>query len=108
MAVSVANVLQVPYQSSETRRRRSSTSPLDNSYELEGEPLLRSQLGLNNIEYSDVTIITGSESEEFPVTSGTYDPVNQKIHLQNAKTSKEVASTKNVEKVVARVESYGN
>lgn len=108
MAVTVSNVLSVPYRVVGNQKKTVMNVAFDSSYENEGEPLTRAQLGLNNIEYSDVTIITGSESEALPVSSGTYDPVAQKIHLQNAKTSKEVASTSNMEKVVARVESYGN
>ncbi|MGH2941060.1 MAG: hypothetical protein ACRDPE_23420 [Solirubrobacterales bacterium] len=108
MAVTATNALQVAYRIVGNQKKTVFNVAFDSSYESEGEPLTRAQLGLNSIEYSDVTILAGSESEEFPVSSGTYDPVAQKIHLQNGKTSKEVASTKNVEKVVARVESYGN
>ena len=108
MAVTVENLLPLPYRIVGNQKKTVRKVTFDSSYESEGEPLSAEALGLRVVEYADVSIQTGSENEaEFPVSSGWYTPSTGKIHLLNSKTSKEVASTKNVEKVTAQVEAYG-
>jgi len=108
MALTVENIGALPYRVIGAQRKSTKKVTFDNSYQSEGEPLTFKELGLSYVESADVSILNGSENEsEFPVSSGYYTPSTEKIHLINAKTSKEVASTKNVEKVVAQVEAYG-
>jgi hypothetical protein len=108
MALTVTNVLGVPYRRVGNQRKVVKKVVCDNSYLEGGEPLTRSELGLNVLEDVSVEILSGSENEaEFPVSSGWYTISDEKLHLLNAKTSKEVASTKNVEKVVAKVTAFG-
>ena len=108
MALTVTNVLGVPYRRSGVQRKVVKKVVFDNSYQEGGESLTKAELGLNVIEDASVEILNGSENEsEFPVSSGYYTISDEKLHLLNAKTSKEVASTKNVEKVVAKVTAFG-
>lgn len=81
----------------------------DNSYASEGEPLTASELGLKKVVFALCQPVTGSENEsEFPIADAYYTPATEKIHLLNAKTGKEVASGKNVEKVKALVIAFGS
>jgi hypothetical protein len=79
------------------------------SYTNEGETLSAEALGLKSVTFAIATVVNGSENEaEFPVDSAYYTTSNSKIHLLNSKTSKEVASTKNVEKVKVLVVAFGS
>jgi hypothetical protein len=75
------------------------------SYTNEGETLSAEALGLKSVTFAIATVVNGSE---FPVDSAYYTTSNSKIHLLNSKTSKEVASTKNVEKVKVLVVAFGS
>lgn len=103
----------LPYRVVGNQRETTTEVVFDSSYESEGEPFTASQFGLNMIEgVPDVLLINGSENEsEFPVDVGFItleaSGTKGKIRLINAKTSKEVASTKNVEKVKALVTARG-
>jgi len=110
MAVTATSVASggLPYRVVGNQRETITEVVFDSSYEAEGEPLTAAQLGLNIVESSSVDVTNGSENEaEFPVETGYYTPATSKIHLVNSKTSKEVASTKNVEKVKALVTARG-
>lgn len=98
----------LPYRVVGAQRETITKVVFDNSYESGGEPLTAAQLGLNIVESATVDITNGSENEaEFPVETGWYSASTGLIHLMNSKTSKEVASTKNVEKVEALVTARG-
>lgn len=78
------------------------------SYTSGGEPLTAEQLGIGAgmVEFAMCNLKVDSESEEY-VSSAFYDPAAQLLHLIDAKTGKEVVSTKNMEKVVVRVLTFG-
>lgn len=115
MAVTITLVTSggLPYRIVGNQRETSGEVVFDNSYESGGEPFTASQFGLNVIEGTpNFLVINGSENEsEFPVDEGfvTLEAGGTKglLRLINAKTSKEVASTKNVEKVKAIVTCRG-
>ena len=107
MAVSVSNVLAVPYRISGNQRKTVYDVTFGSSYASEGEPLPQKELGLNKIEYSEVMLTAGSESSTLRPTNGYYTPSTEKIHLIDSATGKEVEATKDMSKVVARVTSYG-
>jgi hypothetical protein len=79
----------------------------DSSYQEGGEPLTPKELGLTSVSYAFCQIRLGSESEEY-VSEAWYSPSQQKIHLINCKTGKEVAGTKDMSKVNVRVIAYGS
>lgn len=113
MSATITNVLSVPYRRVGNQRKTVRKVVADNSYPSEGYAITAAELGLNNsIEYADVTILSGSENEsEFPVSGGWFTTESSgtkgKLHLLNNKTSKEVATGKNVEKVAVQIEAYG-
>ena len=74
---------------------------------LDGEPLTAAELGLNNIEDANATVIKGSESATLRPTNAEYTISTGKIHLIDSATGKEVESTKDMSKVVVRLEAYG-
>lgn len=105
MAVSVSTVKNAELPG----LRTVSDVTCDSSYQSEGEPLTAEQLGLASVDYAYCFIKNGDEAKEAElfVGSPTYDPEKAVLHLNNLKTGKEVASTKNMEKVVVRVVAYG-
>ncbi|HEU5115577.1 MAG TPA: hypothetical protein VFT74_02770 [Isosphaeraceae bacterium] len=107
MAVSVSNVLSVPYRISGNQRKTVYDVTFDSSYAEGGEPLTQKELGLSKIEYAEVTFKNGTEASEKWVAAGEYTPSEEKIHLQDLKTGKELAKETNCEKVKVRVVSYG-
>lgn len=103
MAVSVSRVTdaQVP------KFRTVTDVTLDSSYLEGGEALTAEQLGLASVDRADCFIKNGSESEEW-VGFAFYEPAKALIHLYSVKTGKEVASTKDMSKVVVRVVAMGS
>jgi hypothetical protein len=79
----------------------------DNSYEAEGEPVTAAELGLRRVNAGWCNLKNGSEAEATPVSSAWFDPVAMKLHLNNAKTSKELAGAADASKVVVRVFALG-
>jgi hypothetical protein len=79
----------------------------DNSYEAEGEPVTAAELGLRRVTAGWCNLKNGSEAEATPVTSGWLDAVAMKLHLNNGKTSKELAGAVDASKVVLRVFALG-
>jgi hypothetical protein len=81
----------------------------DSSYLAEGESLTAAELGLATADFALCEIIQGDEAKESELFVGVayYTPATEKLHLINLKTGKEVASTKNMEKVIVRVVAFG-
>lgn len=105
MAVSVENLLPVPYRIVGNQKKVVKKITFDNSYESEGEPLSAETLGLRVIESSDCNLTHGSESATLRPTSAEWK--EGKIHLIDSATGKEVESTKDMSKVVVQIEAYG-
>lgn len=103
MAVSVSTVLAA----SLPKFRTVTDVTLDSSYLEGGESLTAAQLGLQTVDRAECFMKNGSESEEW-VGFATYTPADSKIHLFSVKTGKEVASTKDMSKVVVRVVAMGS
>lgn len=84
------------------RRQVVAESTLDNSYEAGGEPGTATELGLQRITWGLAFPLTASESEAvefgFPVFERKTDTTFV-IKAFNYKTQKEIASTKNLEKI---------
>lgn len=78
----------------------------DNSYEAGGEPLAAAKLGLKTVKSAICVLIHGSEAEGVG-SSAWYDAAAGKIHLQNAKTGKEVAGAVDCSHVVVEVHAKG-
>lgn len=79
----------------------------DSSYLEGGEPLTAKELGLRRVISSQCFIINGSEEATVRPTNCYYTPSTALIHLIDSATGKEVASTKNMEKVVVEVHASG-
>jgi hypothetical protein len=77
----------------------------DDSYAEDGEPLTAKQLGLRIVDAAVCTVIHGSESSELRPAAAFYS--GGKLHLIDTATGKEVASTKNMSKVVVQVVAFG-
>lgn len=105
MSITVKNVLTVPYRVVGNQKKVVKDCTFDSSYLENGEPLTPAELGLNVIEYASANLIHGSEEATVRPTNAEYK--EEKLHLIDSATGKEVASTKNMEKVVVRVEAYG-
>jgi len=80
---------------------------LDSSYAEGGEPLTAEQLGLASVDYAVCTIKNGSEAEAVPIMGPWYDQAKSLLHLNDAKTQKELVKEKDVSKVVIRVLAFG-
>jgi hypothetical protein len=107
MALTIANALPVPYRIVGNQKKVVKDVTFDNSYLESGEPLTATELGLNVIEYATCSVIKGSESSTLRPTNAEYTVSTGKIHLIDSATGKEVESTKDMSKVVVRVEAYG-
>lgn len=79
---------------------------LDSSYAEGGEPVTAVQLGLAVVDHAWCNIKNGPESEEW-VAGAWFTASDMKVHLQNAKTGKELAKEKDMSKVVVRVFAFG-
>jgi hypothetical protein len=87
-------------------RRTVTDVTFDNSYAEGGEPLTAEQLGLNSVDVAVCSLIHGSESTELLAGAAWYS--GGKLHLLDVKTGKEVASTKDMSKVVVQVVAFGH
>jgi hypothetical protein len=108
MSISVVNKLPVPYRRSGNQKKTVNDVTFDSSYLEGGEPLSAKELGLNlSVEYANCFVIHGSESATLRPTNAEYTPSTGLIHLIDSATGKEVESTKDMSKVVVRVEAFG-
>src|ERR1700684_2135356 len=77
----------------------------DSSYQENGEPLTLKELGYRRLTRNPIcTIVNGSESSTLRPPNCWYSRTEEKIHLIDSATGKEVASAANCEKV--KVELY--
>jgi hypothetical protein len=83
------------------------TVTFDNSYLEGGEPLTAKELGLRTVNYAICTMTNGSEEATVRAGDPYYTPATSKIHLIDNATGKEVASTKDMSKVVVQVVAFG-
>lgn len=77
----------------------------DNSYASGGELLTPAELGLATVHDSICTIVTGSESSTLRPTNAYYK--EEKLHLIDSATGKEIEATKDMSKVVVKVFAFG-
>lgn len=77
----------------------------DSSYLLEGEVFTPAMAGMQSIDHAWTQMLTGSEEATVRPTSCSYS--GEKLHLIDSATGKEVASTKNMEKVKVLVFAIG-
>lgn len=105
MALTVTNVLPLPYRVVGNQKETAYDVTFDESYAEGGEPITNAELGLSIIERTQCDVRNGSESETNPVDNGYHKEL--KLHLIDGKTSKEMAKEKDMSKVVLRVISRG-
>jgi hypothetical protein len=106
MALTFKNVLPVPYRIVGNGKETVYDVTFDSSYLEGGEECTFGNLGLSvTLMNTTCTIRNSSELEANPV-SGAFHK-EEKLHLIDGKTAKEMASTKNMEAVVVRVEAHG-
>lgn len=83
---------------------------LDSSYASEGEPLPVKELGLRRLSFPPLCFIQhgdeGKSSEQFAGVA-YYSTSTEKLHVINLKEGKEVASTKNMEKLKVQIVAFG-
>jgi hypothetical protein len=89
------------------QRETSTVVTMDNSYAEGGEPLTKPQLGLTEVHSARAEIIAGSESSTLRPTNASYVPSEEKLHLIDSATGKEVEATKDMSKVKVRVTARG-
>lgn len=77
----------------------------DSSYASGGEPLTPAELGLTSIDFCNCDIVNGSESSTLRPTNCFYK--EEKLHLIDSATGKEMESTKNMEKVKVQIAAFG-
>lgn len=77
----------------------------DSSYANGGEPLTPAELGLAEVSSSNCEIVAGSESATFRPTNAYYK--EEKLHLIDSATGKEIESTKDMSKVKVVVTAFG-
>lgn len=108
MAVSVSNVLTVPYRVVGNQKETVTSVTCDNSYEEGGEPLTAAQLGIpNTIERTECLVTNGTEIEATPVDSASYSISEGKLKLINSKTSKELVKEIDASKVKVQITARG-
>jgi len=90
-----------------SRRQVVAEVTLDSSYLEGGEPLTPAELGLKSVSWAHCAVLNGSESEAVEVGWAKYNISKELLELFNYKTQKQIASTKNVEKVIVQVVAYG-
>ena len=106
MAVSTARVRKPTVPGAE--RFTVTTVTFDSSYQEGGEPLTPKELGLKRVTFAICVVTNGSEEATVRATDPFYTPSTEKIHLIDNATGKEVASTKNMEKVKVQVFAFGS
>lgn len=83
------------------------TVTLDNSYEANGELLTLQELGFGKeavYSHSDCSVENKSEQATYIPNTASYD--GAKLHVFDAATGKELASTKDLSKVKVTVECF--
>lgn len=97
--------LQTP-QSIGSTFRSVTQAVFDNSYAEGGEAFTPANAGLAAFDHApQCQVINGSEAEANPVDTSYHG--SEKLHLIDGKTSKEMAATKNMEKVKVIVTAFG-
>src|ERR1700749_2275503 len=91
----------LPYRIVGNQRETSSVVTLDNAYAEGGEALTPSQLGVTVVHSARTELIAGSESATLRPTNASYS--EEKIHLIDSATGKEMEGTKDMSKVKVRV-----
>lgn len=105
MALTLENILPVPYRIVGNQKEINYNATFDSSYLEGGETFKPSEVGLNRFERVTCSVINGSESETNPIDSSWYK--EEKLHLTDSKTSKELAKEKDMSKVVVQVVARG-
>lgn len=105
MGLTLENLLPVPYRIVGNVKEVSYSATFDNSYLEGGETFKPSEVNFSRFERVSVNIMNGSESETNPVDTGYYK--EEKLHLIDGKTSKEMAKEKDMSKVIAQVNARG-
>ena len=78
----------------------------DNSYEEKGEAFTPANAGLASFSHAPLCfVINGSEAEANPVDTAYYK--EEKLHLIDGKTAKEMAKEKDMSKVKVLVLAFG-
>jgi hypothetical protein len=103
MALSASTVERARVPGAE--RRSVTNVTFDSSYAEGGEPLTPSELGLRRVTFATCSIIHGSESSTLRPGSAYYE--NEKLHLIDNATGKEVSGTSDMSKVVVQVVAFG-
>lgn len=105
MAVStkVVDTARVPG----SRRQTVSEVTLDSSYLENGESLTPKELGLTSVAWAFCNILVGSEAEAVNVGWAKYNVSKELLEIYEGKSQKQMASAKNLEKVVVQVVAYG-
>jgi hypothetical protein len=107
MAVTVESVGNLPHRIVGNQRVTEKNVTLDNSYAEGGEPLTKAQLGLTEVTSADCFIVAGSESSTLRPTNAYYTASEEKIHLIDSATGKEIEGTKDLSKVKVLVRARG-
>lgn len=105
MAVSAANVGDLPYRIVGAQKETTKDVTFDSSYPTNGEALTASDLGLNRVEYATAVPITGTGGGE-NVAFAKYDVTNSKLILYN-ETPAEIGNASDVSTVIVRVVARG-
>jgi hypothetical protein len=82
-----------------------SEATCDNSYASGGEPLTPAELGLSEVDASNCDVVAGSESSTLRPTNAFYK--EEKLHLIDSATGKEMEATKDMSKVKVIVTAFG-
>lgn len=94
-------------------RRTVTEITFDNSYTSGGEAVTPADLGLEtSVTFAVCDLVNGSEGEGGaeevnPVSGASYDPDEELLHLNDAKTGEEIAAEEDMSKVVVQVVAYG-
>lgn len=106
MALTFKNVLPLPYRIVGNSKETVYDVTFDSSYLEGGEECTAANLGMSvALSNTCCTIRNSSELEANPVSAAFLK--EEKLRLIDGKTAKEMASTKNMETVVVRVEAHG-
>ncbi len=80
---------------------------LDAEYEAEGEKVTAAQLQLAKVDHALCGIKNPSESETVTIMAPWYDASKERLHVNDSKTQKELATGKNLEKVTVVITAFG-
>ena len=110
MALTVESVASggLPYRVVGSQREVQKVVTFDNSYASEGESLPVSELGLIVLDsLPSCEVIAGTESSTLRAVTAYYTTADNKIHLIDSATGKEVEGTKDMSKVKVLVTARG-